>query len=903
MLNSSENSGLSFVAAKPWSLPWPKVLDKLSVSQEHGLSGTEVEARRRRYGANRLRAAKKRSEWAILVDQLKSLMVALLTVAGALSFVLGEWTDGVAIALVVAVNTAIGFFTELKAVRSMEALRQMSRTITRVRRARRLQELPAEQLVPGDIVVLEGGDVVSADLRLIEASKLQADESTLTGESLPVSKQRESLRDNVPLADRSNMLFKGTAVTRGSGEGVVVGTGMNTELGQISALVEEAEEEITPLERRLNKLTGKLVWVTLVVVVAVGASGILAGRDMFLMIETAIALAVAALPEGLPIVATIALARGMWRMAKRNALVNRLSAVETLGATSVICTDKTGTLTENQMTVTHMVPFQGDISVSGEGLSTQGEFYRDGSPVDPSGESVLRKALEVSVLCNNASLTKKEDGKASGVGEPMEMALLVAGAKAGMTRDGLLEHKPEVREEAFDPEVKMMATFHQDNGHYLVAVKGAPESVLDACSTVLSEAGEHKMGHAEREVLLERSYRMAEEGLRVLALAEKTESNSCAAPYQDLHFLSLVGLEDPPRKDVKEAIESCKDAGIRVVMVTGDQALTACSIAVSVGLIKKEDAETLEGTELKDPVELTVEERERLLKTSIFARVTPKQKLHLVELHQKSGAVVAMTGDGVNDAPALKKADIGVAMGQRGTQVAREASDMVLKDDAFATIVVAVRQGRAIFQNIRMFVFYLLSCNVSEIMAVALASVARVPLPVLPIQILFLNLVTDVFPALALGAGAGDPTVMDRPPREADEPILLRRHWFAIAGYGFVLTMAVLAALGLALLWLEMPEEQAVTVSFLTLAFGQLWHVFNTRSAGSGLFRNGVTRNPYVWCALALCTGLLLAATYVPGLADALKVRSPGLSGWAVIGGMSFVPLIVGQTVKSVTGS
>ena len=883
---------------KLWALSEKKVLEDLHVSAERGLGAAEARRRRRRYGSNRLQEPKRKSMWLILANQFKSLIVGLLAMAAVVSFAFHEVVEGLAIAVVIVINAIVGFLTELRAVRSMEALRQLGSVSAKVRRDGQMHEVPAEDLVPGDIVVLEGGDIVTADLRLIEASKLQTDESALTGESAPVGKRVESLEEGVPLAERTNMLFKGTAVTRGAGEAVVVATGMSTELGQITSLVEEAEEEATPLEKRLNRLGYKLIWATFAIAALVAVGGIFAGKGTFLMIETGIALAVAAIPEGLPIVATIALARGMRRMARRNALINRLSAVETLGATNLICTDKTGTLTENRMTVALIVQESGEVEIVGKGPGEEGGFMSRGAPVDPLKNELLRSALEVGALCNNASLQGEE-----AVGDPLDVALLAAAAQAGLSREDLLKMMPEVDEEAFDPDVKMMATFHQRDKGYRIAVKGAPEPVLEACTSLMTGGDGREMSQQERRRWLQRNDQMAEGGFRVLALATKTTDSIAVKPYEQLAFLALVGLLDPPRKDVRQAIQQCHQAGVRVVMVTGDQPVTARNIALAVGLIDEKEVEVVHGKDLKGFQELSQQEQERLARVPIFARVNPKQKLDLIDIHQKKGFIVAMTGDGVNDAPALKKADIGIAMGQRGTQVAREASDMVLKDDAFSTIVVAIKQGRVIFNNIRKFVLYLISCNVSEIMAVSFASLANAPLPILPLQILFLNLVTDVFPALALGVGEGDPAVMRRPYRHAQEPILGRHHWLSIGGYGLAITVAVLGALALALSWLKMDQGRAVTVSFLTLALAQLWHVFNMRDRGSSLFRNDITRNSYIWGALAVCIGLLLAAIYIPGLAMVFKLVEPGMKGWLLVMAMSLLPWMIGQAAKSISGA
>jgi len=876
---------------QPWSKTAEAVAAALAVRVDEGLTGEEAAVRKTRYGPNRLRAHPRRSLWRILFDQGKSLIVGLLVVAAAVAFLFGEVLEGWAVVVVILLNTAIGFFTEWRAVRSMEALFTLGTVTTRVRRDGQVRKIPAEDLVPGDVVVVEGGDVVTADLRLVESSKLQADESTLTGESLPVGKHPAPVAGQAPLAERSSMLYKGTAVTRGSGTAVVVKTGMATELGTISALVAEAEEGATPLEQRLNRLGRRLIGGTLAVAFLVVFTGIFTGKDLFLMIETGLALAVAAIPEGLPVVATIALARGLRRMARRNALVNRLSSVETLGATGVICTDKTGTLTENRMTLTRLVLEAGPIEAGG----ADGDFRLNGTPVDPQAHPVLRAALETGVLCNNASLY---EGEAQATGDPLEVALLVAGTHAGLRREELVKKRPEVREEAFDADVKMMATVHAYDDQWRVAVKGAPEPVLDAATAILTDIGPRPLSEEERAQWLRRNEQLAAEGLRVLALATKTVADVRAAPYVDLVFIGLIGLMDPPRQEVRAAVEACRRAGIEVVMVTGDQPVTAQGIARAVGLSSDPEAAVVHGSAMKPLDRLSDEERARMLQARLFARVSPKQKLDLIELHQQAGHIVAMTGDGVNDAPALKKADIGVAMGQRGTQVAREAADMVLQDDAFSTIVAAVEEGRAIFENIRTFVRYLLSCNVSEVMVVGLAALVGTTLPILPLQILFLNLVTDVFPALALGLGAGAAGIMERPPRQANEPLITRRHGLGIVLYGVVFTAAVLAAMVLARQWLGRSPAEAVTISFLTLAFAQLWHVFNMREPGTSLWRNEITRNGYVWGAVALCTALILGAVYVPGLAAVLQVHPPDPAGWILVAGMSLVPLLVGQLGK-----
>lgn len=890
-------------AIAPWLKEPQQVLSDQDVNPAEGLAAQEIKNRRQKIGQNRLQTKDRKKVWKILVNQFESVIIWILIASAILSFIFGEGIDAIAVIVVIVINTLIGFVTELRAVRSMEALREMTHVNARVRRGGELRQIPAEDLVPGDIVLVEGGDIVTADLRLIEASKLQANESALTGESESVSKHIEALEADTPLAERKNMLFKGTAITRGSGEGVVVFTGMDTELGKITELVAEAEEEHTPLEKRLDQLGSRLVWYTFAVIVVVAVVGILRGKDFLLMIETSVALAVAAVPEGLPIVATIALARGMRRMAENNALVNRLASVETLGGTSVICTDKTGTLTENQMTVTRYVFTSGEIEVSGEGLETDGQFLENGEPIDPDEHPILSQALRIGLLCSNAELPKDQDKVRQAIGEPVEVALLVSAAKAGMQRNNLLEMFPETREVAFDPEVKMMATFHEMEQGYMVAVKGAPEAVLKVASRQkLGEDQFEEIRAEDRESWQQSNQRLAGQGLRLLALATKKVESKDVNPYQDLDFIGLVAMHDPPREDVRSAILDCRNAGVKVTMVTGDQAITACNIAKSVGLVKDQsEIDVVMGEELKPPEALSQKNHQRILQAPIFARVSPKQKLDLIANHQQSGAIVAMTGDGVNDAPALKKADIGIAMGQRGTQVAREAADMVLENDSFPTIVLAVQLGRVIFNNIRRFVLYLISCNVSEISVIFLATMINISLPIRPLQILFLNLVTDVFPALALGVSKGDPAVMQRPPRDPKEPVLMKRHWLRIAGFSSLITLSVLGAYSLASGWLKMDDNRIVTVSFLTLAFAQLWHVFNMRDKGTHLFKNDVFQNRYVWIAIVLCIILLLGAVYVPPLAKILKIVNPGWIDWSLILGMSLIPWIVGQIYKSVT--
>lgn len=872
----------------PFSLKADDLAAGLEVDPAIGLDVQDVGRRRARYGMNELRRHRTVSVLSIFAHQFNSIIIWLLALAAAFSFYLGDLVEALAIVVVLLINGAIGFFTELRAARSMEALRHFAEVHTRVRREGEARMVDARDLVPGDIVLLEAGDVVTADLRLCQASALLADESVLTGESTPVAKVTDALDARTDLADRRNMAFKGTAVTRGAGEGIVVATGMSTELGRISGLVETAEAKVTPLQERLDRLGQRLVWLTLALAAITVGAGLFWGHDAADLIKTAVALAIAAVPEGLPVVATLCLARGMWRMAERNALISNLPSVETLGATTLILTDKTGTLTENRMTVVRYI-------LDG----------RDVGPDELAGEPLpdddrLKWALRLGVLCNNASLGEREDGnKAAGTGDPMEIALLAAAQKTGLLRKTLLESFAEVREHAFDPAMKMMATVHTEDGKFLFAVKGAPEAVIERCRTVLGKEDVRELSDAGRAEWTARGDEAARSGLRLLALAMKREGDADSDPYEGLTLVGMACLLDPVRADVPAAIRACQEAGVRVVMMTGDHADTAARVAQDAGL-GEGTLDVLEGRDLSG---LAIEtatgaDRDRVLSADVFARVAPETKLRLVTFYQMNGEIVAMTGDGVNDAPALKKADIGIAMGQRGTQVAREAADMILLDDAFGTIVAAMQQGRVIFDNIRKFVVYLMSCNVSEILVVGLAVGVGLPVPLLPLQILFLNLVTDVFPAFALGLWRGDDKAMAEPPRDPEEGIVDRHHWVLIGALGGLMTVLTLGAFASALFWLSLGPEQSITVAFLTLALAQLWNVFNVRATGSDLLRNEITQNPYVWAALAVCLLLITASLWLAPLSALLGLPNPGIGGLALAFGLSWVQLILGQIVR-----
>ncbi len=883
---TSETISRQRLPQHPHAIPVVGVATELGVDPSVGLSDVEVGQRLQRFGPNVVATRRPVSEIALLVRQFASPVVALLAAAMVVSFAFGEWQQATAIAVVLLLNTAIGYGTERRAVRSMEALRAMGGRSARVRRESQVSVVPSDALVPGDVVLLEAGDVVSADLRCVASAALRVDESALSGESVPVDKTAEANPVAAALHERAAMLFKGTHVVGGSGEGIVVGTGLSTELGRITELVEEAREGKSPLEAHLARLSRQLIWLTVVLASVVAAAGLVSGRSVPLMVETAIALAVAAIPEGLPVVATLTLARGMLRMARHNALVENLSAVETLGATTVVLTDKTGTLTENRMAVERIITATGEFEFDYETHSV----LSAGVALDPAVDADVMWALRIGVLCSNADYDVQTD---SGSGDPMEVALLRTGALARLYRAEQLELFPEMCEHPFNPATKWMATVHRDDEGCFAAIKGAPEVIL----TLADRAGVEAVPLDDhgREMWLEVAEEMAADGLRLLALA----SQQCIDPRHvggyGLVFVGLVALRDPLRADIASAVSTLRHAGIAVVMATGDHPGTALAIARQAGVAAAGAKTVTVGAELEGLNDATEAERGDMVRQRVFARVSPRQKLDLIDLFQNEGHIVAMIGDGVNDAPALTKADIGVAMGKRGTEVARDAADMVLLDDRFSTIVTAAREGRVIFDNIRRFAIYLLSCNLAEVLVVTIAVFAGLPLPLLPLQILFLNLVTDVFPAFALAAGEGEGDVLERPPRQPQEAIVSTGQWRVMAGYGLVIAASTLLALLAARHWLGHNTAATTTVSFLTIAMAQLWHVFNMRGRRTGILRNAVVRNRLVWYALALCLGLLVSAVTISVLATALQIESIGFEGWAVAVGCSMLPLAVGQ--------
>ena len=877
-----------------------EVVSEELASSPDGLSIKEAKKRLDRYGRNRIRAKQQKSLFRIFLEQINNPVIYLLSAATIIAFVFGDIPEGIAIIVVIVLNTLIGFFMEVQARTSMESLQKMDKiTITGLREGE-LEEINAEELVPGDIILPEAGDIVPADARIIEAAELRVDESPLTGESVPVNKSAEPVHENASLGDRTCMLYKGTSVTGGNGKAVVTSTGMDTEIGTISKMVSEAEKESIPLNRKLNKLTRSLIWFIGILAGAFFIAGWLAGKEWYTMLQTAIAWTIAAIPEGLPIVASIALARGMLRLAKQNVIIKKLAAVETLGETTVIFTDKTGTLTENKLTVTRI-----NVPEQEEALDV---FHEKGGVKIGGAENYadlysLKQIFTISRFCNNAVIS--EDGTEDG--DPLELSLLRFIRSLDEKKAASLSDLQRINEDPFDSKSKFMATVHRlANGSFYVAGKGAASVTLERSALISRNGRVEKFTEEEKKKWKELDDSISRNGLKSLAFCFKEVKDETDALHAEdfMHgmvFVGLVGFIDPPREEIEGSIEMCHTAGIRPVMVTGDHPGTAGNIARQVGLVKaEEDAQVMTGSELS-AMEGDLEKLgSKIASTPVFARVDPEQKLDIVEAYQKSGEICAMTGDGVNDAPALKKADIGIAMGKRGTQTASEVSDMVLQDDSFSSIVTAVEQGRIIFGNIRKFVMYQLSYHLAEILLIAVISFTLFELPLLPLQLLFLNLLSDVFPALALGIGRGTGSVMNRPPKDPAEPILNKGSWITTAYYGAVMAVYVIGAYLISYFLLDLPPEECNDVAFFSLAFTQLLHVFNMRDPEEPLINNQITRNKYIWTALALCVTLIFASYIIPGVRDILSFEGPGKTGWLIIAAVPLLNLLTIQIIKAV---
>jgi Ca2+-transporting ATPase len=872
------------------------VLKELQVDPACGLAEAEAVARRWEYGANVLAEAPRPGIWFFLGKQFTDFMVLVLLGAAVVSFLCGEYLDAGVILAIVFLNALLGFFQEYRAERSLQALSRLHAPQARVLREGTERIIPARDVVPGDILLLEAGDLVPADARLLEAISLAAEESVLTGESVPVSKRADPVSGAVAAVDRHNMLFMGTAIARGRGRAVVTSTGMATEMGAIAGMIAAAHLKQTPLQARLQQLGKYLVDACLLIVVVVSVVGIYQGVPPYRMFLSGVSLAVAAIPEGLPAIVTAGLALGVQRLARVQAIVRQLPAVETLGCTTVICTDKTGTLTRNEMTVRMIVTAQDQFHVSGEGYNAKGVFSRGGVRVDPGREKALREFLTAAALCCNARLVEQRParprrgrrglfrrGQWQVLGDPTEGALLVAARKAGLFHTG----PQRVAEKPFDAANRRMSVVVWDNRHgYQLITKGAPETVLALCSHYRFNGGQRPLTGEARQRFMVWQDEMAQDAFRVLAVAIKDlqspPGDGLADVEGDLVLLGLVGMSDPPRPEVPKAVQECQRAGIRVVMVTGDGAHTAAAIGRQIGL--NEQGGVLTG---KDIDQLSDQDLAIALQScQVFARVEPHHKLRIVRLLKEQGEVVAMTGDGVNDAPALKESHIGVAMGINGTDVSREAAAIILADDNFATIVAAVREGRGVVDNIRKFIRYLLACNTGEVLVMFCAAAAGWPLPVLPIQILLVNLVTDGLPAMALGVDPLEAEVMHRPPRPPGEGIFARRLGRKILGRGLIIAFGTLLVFWSGL-WFSNDLATARTMALATLVLSQLTHAFDCRSEESSILELGLGHNPFLLAAVACSLGFLIAVVHWPVLQ--LPFRTVALSAWEwlLVGGVS----------------
>lgn len=880
-----------------------KAAQELDVPPSQGLSTAEANKRLATNGPNRLQGAKRQSIFSMILAQLKDFLVIILIIAAVVSIVLGETLDGIIILAIVVLNTFLGVYQENKASNALEALKEMASPHAKVLRDGQITEIASADVVTGDVVVLEAGDYVPADLRLLESINLKIDEAALTGESVPVEKDAAAvLADDAGLGDRVNSAFMGTVVTYGRGQGVVTHTGMQTQMGNIAGMLNDTPDETTPLQKKLNVLGKQLGLVCIVVCAAIFGMGLLRGDAPFDIFMTAVALAVAAIPEGLTVVVTVVLAMGMQRMVKVHAIIKRLAAVETLGSTTVICSDKTGTLTQNKMTIEQLYQDGVLYNVSGSGYSPTGEITAEGGR--PIGEGVNKLVLGA-LLCNDATYNPEAQ---TIIGDPTEGAMVVLAHKHGLEKAACAEKYPRLQEIPFDSTRKLMSTFNQTKKGVVMFTKGAPDELLRRCTLQETASGATTLTEAQRSDILATNTRFAENALRVIAVAYKPVDavDTRFEAENGLIFIGLLAMIDPPREEAKAAIDTCKHAGIAVKMITGDHKITASAIGSKLGILSESGA--IEGREINDMTDEQL--REAVKTTNVFARVSPEHKVRLVDAVRANGDVAAMTGDGVNDAPSLKHADIGIAMGITGTDVSKEAADMILTDDNFASIVSAVSEGRTIYANIRKVVGFLLSCNIGEILVIFFAMLFRLPVPLAATQLLAINLITDAFPAFALGMEKAEPGVMDNPPRNPNEPIVDKRMGIAVGIQSVALAIGALASFivgyvtqaGSLASAFTSPDAlaltEAMTCCFFTLVLGELLRAYSARSENVSVFRMKIFSNSYLNKCVFFSLLVLIAAIYVPFLNPVFSTVAlhPGELIWATL--LAFLPLLGGELAK-----
>ncbi|GGD65106.1 calcium-translocating P-type ATPase, SERCA-type [Paenibacillus nasutitermitis] len=871
-------------------------------SLDTGLTPEEAADRLGRLGRNELSEGKKVSPWKLFFGQFKDFMVLVLIGATLISGLLGEYLDAITIVAIIIINAVLGFVQEYRAEKSLRALKALSAPAAKVMRGSTIVVLPASEVVPGDIVLVESGDRIPADVRFIETNSCYAEESALTGESVPVGKHNQPIAEaELPLGDQRNIGFMGTMVTRGTAKGLVIRTGMDTEMGKIADLIQQTDSMETPLQHRLEQLGKILIIVALGLTILVVLAGILHGQPAYEMFLAGVSLAVAAIPEGLPAIVTIALALGVQRMIKRRAIVRKLPSVETLGCASVICSDKTGTLTQNKMTVTNLWIGGRQMQVTGEGYDPVGSVTENGNALDTKHDLPLRRLLQVAALCNNASLVQVEveseakRKKSKEIveseewvlkGDPTEGALTVLAAKLGVTAKSMDGLYNRVKEYPFDSERKRMSVLVSHQGGRLICTKGAPDMLMERCAYVLWDGKVVPFTSTLKQKVTDAGEAMAQSALRVLGFAYRDLRPHDATEVEgdvecQLVFVGLSGMIDPPRREVREAIATCRRAGIKTVMITGDHQLTAEAIAGQLGIMPRGGL-SVSGQQL---AAMSDEQVDRLVDNIyVYARVSPEHKLRIVKALQRKGHVVAMTGDGVNDAPAIKAADIGIAMGT-GTDVSKEAASLVLSDDNFSTIVAAIEEGRGIYENIRKFIRYLLASNVGEILTMFLAMMAGLPLPLVPIQILWVNLVTDGLPAMALGVDQAEKDLMQHKPRSAKENIFARRMGWKIISRGVLIGICTLAAF-----WITLSKApgsasnlvEAQTVAFATLVMAQLIHVFDCRSSRS-IFHRNMFQNKYLLLAVLSSVLLMLCVLYIEALQPIFKTVPLGFRDWCLV--------------------
>lgn len=879
-----------------------QVVDELEVSPSTGLNEQQVAARLEKYGRNKITGSKKKSLVAMFFAQMQDALIYVLLAATVITFIIGEYTDSIIILSVVLINAIIGVVQEYKAEQAIEALQKMANPKTMVRREGANQEIDSEDLVPGDVVLIDAGRFIPADLRLIQSSNLQIEESALTGESVAASKDASVVIDDkdINIGDRSNMAFRSTTATYGRGEGVVIATGMQTEMGKIASILDSADDTETPLQRRLDEL-GKILGLMAVgVSVLILVISIFQGRDTFDMFLIAISLAVAAIPEGLAAIVAIVLALGVTRMSKINAIIKKLPAVETLGSVNIICSDKTGTLTQNRMMVVEHFTLQGNKTIP-ENAEVDVELNND--------EQLMARSF---LLCNDASIEGAEE-----TGDPTEIALVAYAQKMGLIKSKAEAQCPRIDERPFDSERKLMSTLNQMDTNqaatnqistsYRVNIKGAMDRVLPLCTHVLDNGKEVAITEAHKAAFIKASTAMGEKALRVLAAAYKNV-NEVIDPKEMEHnlvFVGIVGMMDPPRVEVKDSIAEAKGAGITAVMITGDHPDTAFAIAKQLDMAS-ERAQAISGSEINQMSEEVF--NKEVLNYRVFARVSPEHKVRIVKALQSRGNIVSMTGDGVNDAPALKVADIGVAMGITGTDVSKGASDMILADDNFTTIVHAIEEGRNIYKNIKKSVIFLLSCNLGEVITILVAIIFAWPLPLLATQILWINLITDSFPAIALGVDTPDKEVMNEKPRDPKESFFAGG-----AGFRVMLGGVLIGALALVAFYIGLSEEgyhlgqdnipesaltHARTMTFLVLAGSQLFYSLALRHESKSIFQLGLFSNPYLVAAVVFGFALQVIIISVPWLADAFKVQPLKMQDWLIVLGLSLIPFVLKELSK-----